>query len=30
VASATGPYINKARHGRQNADRAANRTVHEH
>jgi hypothetical protein len=26
VAPATGPYISKARRGRQNADRAANRT----
>jgi hypothetical protein len=30
VAPATGPYISKTRRSRQNADRAANRTVHEH
>ena len=30
VAPATGPYISKVRRGRQNADRAENRTVHEH
>ena len=29
VAPATGPYISKARHGRQNAGRAENRTGHE-
>jgi hypothetical protein len=30
VAPATGPYISKARRGRQNADRAENHTLREH
>jgi hypothetical protein len=30
VAPANGPYINKIRRGRQNANRAENRTVREH